>query len=136
MGNRITIVGRLGHDASVKELRSGTTVAELSVASDVGYGDKKQTLWYRCYMYGKRAESKLIDYLEKGKQVVVFGELATREYEKKDGGHGFALEVTIDHIELVGGARENESKPVEKARSAPAKEWTPPGGFDDDDIPF
>lgn len=122
----------------MKELKSGTTVAELSVASDVGYGEKKQTQWFRCYMYGKRAESKLMEYLQKGKQVVVFGELYTREFEKRDGSPGFALEVTIDHIELCGGSKDNETRAPERKRAEPAggKDWSPPADFDDDDIPF
>jgi single-stranded DNA-binding protein len=48
-----------------------------------GNGDKAQTIWLDCSLWGKQAESGLINYLKKGQFVVLSGELGTREHEGK-----------------------------------------------------
>lgn len=102
--------GRLGKDAERKSLANGTALAGFSVATDVGYGDNKQTMWLDCTIFGKRAESKLIDYLTKGAQVAISGDLSTREYNDKT-----YLQVRVDEIDLMGGKTEGKTaKPAQQ----------------------
>lgn len=118
--------GRLGKDAQVRDAR-GTPVAGFSVATDIGYGDKKQTLWLDCSIFGKRAEGGLIQYLTKGTQVAISGDLSTREYEGKT-----YLQVRVDEIDLIGGKGEQGGQ-----QSAPqVGGGVQAGGGLDDDIPF
>ena len=56
---KVFLTGRLGKDAEVRQTQN-STVAGFSVAVDVGYGDRKQTFWFDCSIWGKRAESGLI----------------------------------------------------------------------------
>ena len=80
--NVFTASGNIGRDAEVRNA-GGTSVAGFSLAIKSGYGDKAQTVWVDCSLWGKQAESGLVQYLKKGQFVVVTGELGTREHEGK-----------------------------------------------------
>lgn len=80
--NVFTASGNIGRDAEVRNA-GGTSVAGFSLAVKSGYGDKAQTVWVDCSIWGKQAESGLVQYLKKGQFVVVTGELGTREHDGK-----------------------------------------------------
>lgn len=80
--NVFTASGNIGRDAEVRNA-GGTSVAGFSLAVKSGYGDKAQTVWVDCSIWGKQAESGLVQYLKKGQFVVVTGELGAREHEGK-----------------------------------------------------
>lgn len=80
--NSYTAIGRVGRDAEVRHTANSETVAGFSVAVDSGYGAKKQTLWFDCSVWGKRAES-LAQYIKKGDRIAVQGELGTRQHDGK-----------------------------------------------------
>lgn len=148
MSNVVSFTATIGRDVEVKYLPSGQAVLNVSVANNVGFGDRQQTIWFRVVLWGKRAEGSLKDYLKKGQQVFVSGELTQSEYQGKDGTTKTILEVNANILDLVGKRsdapqQQSEQKPPEKyktlaqeyeelerqkaARSAPAY---------DDDIPF
>lgn len=135
--NVFCFTGNLGGDAEVKQV-SGTSVANFSVAVKSGYGKYESTMWVGCALWGKRAEGGLIQYLKKGQNVAVHGELSVREYDKKDGSKGYALEVNVSDVTLTGGRSENDGS---RNASAPQPASAPAdsggfGNFEDDDIPF
>ena len=80
--NVLTISGNIGRDAEVRNA-GGTQVAGFSLAMKSGFGDKAQTIWVDCSLWGKQAESGLVQYLKKGQFAVVTGEMGTREHEGK-----------------------------------------------------
>ncbi len=130
--NNITIAGQLGRDAETRYLPDGTAVASFSVADS--QGREKPTIWWRCSLFGKRAES-LVPYLVKGQSVAVSGTVTEREYQK-DGVPTKAMEIRVADVALQGGKRE-ASDPASAPRKAPAPAAAPAGGFDDsDDIPW
>ena len=140
MSNVFSFTGTIGKDAEVKYLPSGLAVLNVNVATNVGFGEKQQTLWIRVAIFGKRAEGQLINYLKKGQQVFVSGELTQREYQAKDGTRQTILELNANIIDLVGGRRE-EGKPasIPGSKSAPAKteaSHEDAGMPFNDDIPF
>jgi Single-stranded DNA-binding protein len=137
--NLFAFTGNIGGDVKVNNA-GGTAVANFSVAVKAGYGDKAQTIWIACALWGKQAESKLIDYLVKGQGVAVSGELSTREHDGKT-----YLQVRVGTIDLVGGGKsEGGSQPSpQQSRPSPQQSSTsakpqPQPDFDsfDDDIPF
>lgn len=101
MSIHATLVGRLGGDPELRSTRSGKTVLGFSVATDHGWGDNKQTLWVRVSVWGKRGET-LSNHLKKGSSVLVSGQLTTSEFDRRDGGKGFSLELSADQVEFVG----------------------------------
>jgi len=127
--NVFSFSGNLGKDCEVKSLQSGTTVCEFSVAVASGYGDKKKTSWIRCALFGKRAEGKLPEYLKKGAQVAVSGELTVEEWEK-DGQKHTMVKVNVNSLDLIGGRSEAPIPARTQPQAAPA------GESFDDDIPF
>ena len=95
----IEIIGNLGRDAELKHLKSGDPVLSFSVAYTNYNGE---TQWYRVSIFGKLAES-LAQYLTKGKQVFVQGELNPRLYEGRDGETQLSLDVRARNVRLLGG---------------------------------
>lgn len=147
MSNVFSFTGACGNDAEVRYLPSGLAVLNVNVANNVGYGDRRQTLWVRVALFGKPAEGTLKDYLKKGQQVFVSGELTQREYKANDGTTRTSLELTANIIDLVGkkndaGYQTQPSYPP-ATNKAPSPVPSPASGghdnFDapyDDDIPF
>ena len=124
--NLFAFTGNIGGDVKVNNA-GGTAVANFSVAVKSGYGDKAQTIWIACVLWGKQAESKFVDYLVKGQGVAVSGELSTREHDGKT-----YLQVRVGTIDLVGGGKS------EGGNSAPQQQRQQPAPQQDDslDIPF
>ena len=127
--NNITVAGQIGRDAETRYLPNGDPVASFSVADS--QGRDKPTIWWRCSLFGKRAES-LAPYLLKGQAVTISGTVTEREYTK-DGAQHKAMEIRVQDVALQGGKREGAA-PARAPAPAPAQSRT----FDDmdDDIPF
>lgn len=121
--NLFSFTGNLGKDAEVKHLQSGTALCEFSVAVKSGYGDKEKTNWVRCVMFGNKAGGQLPQYLRKGTQVAVSGELELQEWEGANG-KGAALAVTVQNIDLIGGKQDGQqnqgyAQPQQSPQQAP-----------------
>jgi single-strand DNA-binding protein len=148
--NSITIAGQLGRDIEIRHMPNGDPVGSFSVADS--QGKDKPTIWWRCQLFGKRAES-LAQYLTKGQSVTVSGTITEREYQK-DGAPVKAMEIRVNDIALQGGRRDSEpqqhapqrqqaparpapSRPPQRPQAAAAPRQS--SGFDDmddGDIPF
>lgn len=125
--------GRLGRDAEIRHLSTGSQVLEFSLAVDVGFGDKKTTIWPKCSMFGDRG-GNLAQYLTKGTQVAVSGEVNLREWQDRDGGKRSTLEVRVDKVEMIGSKRDDAGPRQDPQKRDPPKPQAQ--SFDDDDIPF
>ena len=144
MSNVFSFTGTIGRDAEVRYAPSGMAILNVTVANNIGFGDKQQTLWIRVALFGKRAEGSLKDYLKKGQQFFVYGEISQNEYRANDGTTKTSLELNANIIDLVG--KRNESAPSQQnyqdtqvRESAPAKAAASHDNFDDaydDDVPF
>ena len=132
--NKITCTGRIAADAELKYTPAGDPIAEFRLASDVGFGEKKTTNWFRCSLFGKRGES-LAPHLAKGTQVTVFGTLTLREWTNKEGAKQLSPDLRIDEIELQGGKKDGASQgqPREQPRNSQGAQRD---NFDDGDVPF
>lgn len=119
MSNVFSFIGTCGCDSEVRYLPSGQAVLNVNVANNIGFGDKQQTVWLRVALWGRRAEGTLKDYLKKGQQVFVSGELSVNEYTKKDGTKGFQLEVNADILDLVGKKSDNQQAAYESYQQDP-----------------
>ena len=130
--NLFAATGNLGKDCRKGEA-AGTAVLNFSIGVKSGYGDKEQTLWVDCALWGKQAESKLADYLVKGQKVAVTGELGQREHEGKN-----YLTLRVASVDLCGGKSDGGSQSAPQQQSKPAQSQQGTNGPDafDDDIPF
>ena len=142
--NVFTATGRIGRDAEVRQTANGTSVAGFALAVDSGYGDNKQTIWLDCALFGKRAEGGLVQYLTKGQQVAVSGEIGTRQFQKNDGSQGFAVTLRLNEVDLVGGQAQGQQpqqpqrQPAQQQRQAQqqAQNFQQPADDFDDSVPF
>lgn len=115
----------------------------MAVANNIGFGEKQQTIWVRVALWGKRAEGQLAQYLRKGQQVFVSGELSVREYQAKDGTTKSNLELNANILDLVGKRNDSAPLPAQAADRQPSKPRVDNFGDEipedkpfDDDIPF
>jgi len=124
--------GNLGNAAEQRLTSGGDSVVSFSVAVKSGYGDKAQTTWANCAMFGKRGEA-VLKYLTKGQLVGVSGEATLRKYTRKDGVEGVSLDVRVNDLTLLGGKADRPEQAVEQKPTQTAK-----GAFDDldSDLPF
>lgn len=126
--NIFTCIGRVGRDAVTRYTGNGKPVTGFSLAVDSGYGDNKQTTWLDCSAWGERYE-KVAQYITKGAQLGVSGELGTREHEGKT-----YVTLRVNDVTLVG-KRDTESAP-RATQPAPATRPATSGMDDPDDLPF
>lgn len=115
--------------SDMRYLPSGESLLAFSVAVSSGYGDKKTTTWANCTLFGKRADA-LQQYVQKGQQVGVSGEVTMREWTDKEGGKRLNLEVRVNDLTLLG------SRPSETSASSVSQPQSNEQYQDVDDIPF
>lgn len=132
--NTWSFTGRLGRDSELKTLPSGAQLLEFSVAVDVGYGEKKKTIWPKCTQFGVRVE-RLAQYLLKGQQVAISGEVDLREWTDRDGAMKLSLEVRVNSIDIIGGNGRQEPVAPTANKTTPRRPTFPTAGIEDD-IPF
>ena len=152
--NKVIIVGNLGRDPETRYLPSGEAVTNISVATtdtwkDKATGEKKEaTEWHRVAFFGRLAEIAG-EYLKKGSQVYVEGQLRTRKWQDKEGKDRYSTEIRADRMQMLG-SRAGAGMPSDDSggEAAPrgagggkppvAAAKKPAGKFDDmeDDIPF
>lgn len=163
--NKVIIVGTLGNDPEVKYSASGSAIANLSVATSEQWKDKQtgekkeQTEWHRVVIFGKLAEVAA-EYLRKGSQVYIEGQLRTRKWTDSNGVDRYTTEIVIPQMggvmQMLGGKRDDsgQQQPRQQSGQQPHGGWgtnpqqqqqpkqqSPQGGNEppmdfDDDIPF
>jgi single-strand DNA-binding protein len=113
-------VGRIGKDADLRSV-NGTAVSNFSLAVEVGYGERKKTLWLDCALWGKQAES-LTKYLTKGKTIAVLGSLDVSAWvSHQDGEPRGSIQVIVSEVTLCGvapPATDGDSKTSHSAKAA------------------
>ena len=130
--NRAMVIGRLGQDPEIRYAPTGLPVVNFSVATDEPYLDKEgnrqeRTEWHRVVVIGKLALT-CNEYLKKGPQVFVEGQLRNREYETKvDGRKQRHTEIIASRVQFLGAA------PPERSQEVLTKDSASPA---DSDISF
>ncbi|EUL66989.1 single-stranded DNA-binding protein [Enterobacter hormaechei] len=109
--NKVIIVGNLGQDPEVRYLPSGGAVCSLTLATSESWRDKatgelkEQTEWHRVVLFGKLAEVAG-EYLRKGSQVYIEGQLRTRKWTDQAGTEKYTTEVVVNvggTMQMLGG---------------------------------
>ena len=106
--NKVIIIGDLGADPETRAMPSGTTVANLRVATSESWRDKQtgeqqeRTEWHRVALFGRLAEVAG-EYLRKGSQVYIEGSLRTRKWQDKQGNDRYSTEIVGNDLQMLGG---------------------------------
>ena len=105
--NKVILVGNLGQDPEVRYMPNGGAVANITLATSESWRDKatgemkEQTEWHRVVLFGKLAEVAS-EYLRKGSQVYIEGQLRTRKWTDQSGQDRYREGDTDIHLELIG----------------------------------
>src|SRR5215467_8830484 len=106
--NKVILIGNLGADPETRAMPSGTTVANLRVATSESWRDKQtgeqqeRTEWHRVALFGRLAEVAG-EYLRKGSQVYIEGSLRTRKWQDKQGNERYSTEIVANDLQMLGG---------------------------------
>jgi single-strand DNA-binding protein len=106
--NKVIIVGNLGADPETRAMPSGTTVANLRIATTENWKDKQsgeqqeRTEWHRVVLFGRLGEIAA-EYLRKGSQVYIEGSLRTRKWTDKQGTERYSTEIVGNEMQMLGG---------------------------------
>ena len=105
--NKVILVGNLGRDPETRYMPSGGAVTNVSVATSKQWRDrdsgenKERTEWHRVVFFNRLAEIAG-EYLKKGSQIYLEGELRTREWER-DGQKHYTTEIVANEMQMMGG---------------------------------
>ena len=104
--NKVILVGRIVRDSELSYIASTSTPKmSFSMAVERNYQkdkNNKKVDFINCEQLGKHVEN-LCQYVTKGKQILVEGELNIDNYEK-DGEKRSFTKVKVDRLEFLGGA--------------------------------
>ena len=98
MYNNFTGFGRLTADPEFKPV-GDTSVANFTLATDTGYGERKATLFTKCAAWGKQAEL-IRDSFKKGNRILITGEMQPNNWEK-DGNTVYDVKVNVRNFNFV-----------------------------------
>lgn len=122
----LTIAGNVGKDAVLRRTQGGDAVLGFSLAVDNGKdrnGNRRDSTWYDCSIWGKRAES-LERHITKGSKLVLTGRPTTREHNGKA-----YLGISVDDLTFMGGGSAGNGQSSGGYDSPPARDL-------EDSIPF
>lgn len=106
--NKVMLLGNLGSDPETRFSNSGAPIARFSLATTRRWKDnrtdewREETDWHDVVSFGRNAEI-VGEYLEKGRQCFVEGELRTSSWER-EGVRNYRTEVHARNIILLGGS--------------------------------
>jgi len=147
--NKVLLIGRLGADPEIKQMVNGKNVARLSLATsqtwkDKNTGEKKEkTEWHRIVVFNEGLVNVVQQYLKKGAQIYVEGQLSTRKWKDEQSGQDkYSTEVLIQgyntSLTMLGGSggiqNDNTSQAISK--NSDDKSQVQQNDQDDDEIPF
>jgi single-strand DNA-binding protein len=133
--NKVIIIGHLGADPETRAMPSGTTVANIRVATTESWKDRQsgdqqeRTEWHNIALFGRTAEVAA-EYLRKGSQVYIEGRLRTRKWQDKQGNDRYTTEIVANDMQMLGSGRSGGGG--ERGGGGPP----PSGGFEPRDQDF
>jgi len=146
--NKAILVGNLGDDPSTKYTQGGTAVTRISLATTSVRKDRdgnavESTQWHRIVFFGKLAEIAG-EYLKKGAQVYVEGEIRYDKYTGQDGVEKYSTDIVANEMQMLGGRGDDQrgggsggSRGGAPQRERPQRATDQArDDFQDDDIPF
>lgn len=125
--NKAILVGHLGKDTDTKYTQGGMAITRISLATTSSRKDKEgnvqeRTDWHRVVFLGNLAEIAK-EYLHKGLQVYIEGEIRYDKYTDKDGIEKYSTEVLANKVELLGNnSREENRQPTSTYRQRPTNQ--------------
>ena len=147
--NKVLLIGRLGADPEIKQMVNGKSVARLSLATsqswkDKNTGEKKEkTEWHRVVVFNEGLVSVVQQYLKKGAQIYVEGQLTTRKWKDEASGvDKYSTEIVLQgynsSLTMLDSRNKSENSNLvqENKSSLPNENLNQDNNDLDDEIPF
>ena len=143
--NKVILVGNLGKDPDMRYTAGGDAVANLSIATSESWNDnqtgekKEKTEWHRVVVFNEGLVNVVQQYLKKGAQVYVEGQLTTRKWKDEQSGQDkYSTEILIQgynsSLTMLGGGTQNSIPSQDNKQSFDDSSMAQ--NELDDDIPF
>lgn len=136
--NNCTFSGNLGRDPEARYYEDGKMVANFSIAVEGRRGTG--AMWMPVKVWGKQAQV-IVDYVKKGSQIIVSGELEQESWTSKEGEAKSRMVLNCRNFTLIG--RKNKEgadspggsqKPTQRApKPQPRPQASEP---EEDEVPF
>ena len=147
--NKVLLIGRLGADPEIKQMVNGKSVARLSIATsntwkDKNTGEKKEkTEWHRVVIFNEGLVNVVQQYVKKGAQVYIEGQLTTRKWkDEKSGTDRYSTEVVLQGFNSsfkILSSKNNQidgNQDINQEKSPLPNDNNIPSNDLDDEIPF
>ena len=146
--NKVLLIGRLGADPEIKQMVNGKSVARLSLATSQSWKDKntgerkEKTEWHRVVVFNEGLVNVVQQYLKKGAQVYVEGQLTTRKWKDEQSGQDkYSTEIVLQGynstLTMLGGSNSNNIASSSSNKNSDFDQTNPQNNTDlDDEIPF
>jgi single-strand DNA-binding protein len=147
--NKVLLIGRLGADPEIKQMVNGKNVARLSLATSQTWKDKnsgerkEKTEWHRIVIFNEGLVNVVQQYLKKGANVYIEGQLTTRKWKDEASGQDkYSTEIVLQgynsSLTMLDGRPKNENSNLvnENKSSLPNDTNTQESSDLDDEIPF
>ena len=147
--NKVQLIGRLGADPEIKQMVNGKNVARLSIATSQSWKDKstgerkEKTEWHRVVIFNEGLVNVVKQYVKKGAQVYIEGQLTTRKWrDEKSGTDRYSTEVVLQGFNSsfkILSSKNNQIETIQdnntEKSSLPNDQNVTPNDLDDE-IPF
>ncbi len=157
--NKVILIGRLGQDPETVSLNDGGKIVKFSLATSERWKDRstgeprERTEWHRVVIFNENIGRVAEQYLRKGSQVYLEGQIQTRKWQDQNGIDRYTTEVVLarfrGELTMLGGRNDQsdsassgggsyqggsnqDSHPASQSSSPPPSQ----SGNIDDDIPF
>ena len=144
--NKVLLIGRLGADPEIKQMVNGKSVARLSLATSQSWKDKntgerkEKTEWHRVVVFNEGLVNVVQQYLKKGSQIYVEGQLSTRKWKDENTGTDkYSTEILIQgynsSLTMLGSSSQNNNFTQDKNKKVEENSEVNSNDLDDE-IPF
>ena len=144
--NKVLLIGRLGADPEIKQMVNGKSVARMSLATsntwkDKNTGEKKEkTEWHRVVIFNEGLVNVIKQYVKKGTQVYIEGQLTTRKWrDEKSGTDRYSTEIVLQGFNstfTILSSKNTESSNIAENKSSLPNDDNINSADLDDEIPF
>ena len=142
--NKVFLLGNLGKDPETKNFENGGVVCSFPIATTESYWDKEKnqridlpTDWHNIRISKPGLAKVAQQYLRKGSQVLVEGNVRYRSYQTKEGETKYFTEIHVDEMTLLGkGTSSPDNVNIPDVGKLPNEPIADIPASPEDDLPF
>lgn len=107
------VIGNVGRDPELRYTQSGQAVCDFSIAVTERWTDRQsneqreKTTWYKVSAWGQLGETAN-QYLSKGRQVMVVGNVEARAYMDRNNQPAASLDLRARDIRFLGSRQDQQ----------------------------